>query len=70
MQKLILLDMTKKEKQHNLVLFDYSLWRRFRDLNPSGACTPYRFSRPTPSATWVNLRMVDPVDPDTTTTPL
>ena len=28
----------------------------------------YRFSRPTPSTTWVNLRfLVDPADPDTAT---
>ena len=30
-------------------------WRRFRDSNSSGTCIPYRFSRPTPSTTWVNL---------------
>ena len=31
-------------------------WRRKRDLNPRGDCSPYRFSRPNPSATWVFLR--------------
>ena len=31
-------------------------WRRLRDSNSCGTCIPYRFSRPTPSTTWVSLQ--------------
>ena len=42
-------------------------WRRIRDSNSSGTCIPYRFSRPTPSTTWVILHLVDQEDHDTPT---
>ena len=33
----------------------------------AGLCTPFRFSRPAPSTTWVILHMVDQEDHDTPT---
>ena len=53
--------MLKNKKKHALfcTCLDNQSWRRKRDLNPRTLLHVYELSKPTPSASWVFLRIAE-----------